>query len=101
METNLHSVWDYYVLASAGLEMTAYAERLRSKARLSNTLHGGPRAWATESCRLIDRRTLYPLAHEMDDEYLNAMRPLAEQRVEQAARRLARLLNEVFASQGR
>jgi len=97
METNLHAVWDYYVLASAGLEMKTYAERLRIKARSPSTFRGSPRAWAAESCRLIDRRALYPSAREMDAGYLNAMRPLAEQRVEQAARRLARLLNEAFA----
>jgi hypothetical protein len=97
METNLHSVWDYYVLASAGLEMKTYAERLQTKARSPIRFHGSPRAWAAESCRLIDRRTLYPSAQEMNAEYLNAMRPLAEQRVEQAARRLAGLLNAAFA----
>jgi hypothetical protein len=97
METNLHSVWDYYVLASSGLEMKAYAERLRTKVRSPIAFHGHSRAWAAESCRLTDHRNIYPSAHEMDSEYLNTMRPLAEQRVEQAARRLAGLLNEAFA----
>jgi hypothetical protein len=35
----------------------------------------------------------------MNAKYLKAMRPLAEKRIVQAADRLARLLNEIFASQ--
>jgi hypothetical protein len=51
-----------------------------------------------ESCKLIDRDAIYPRSHDIDALYLNAMRPLAERRVEQAADRLARLLNEILAS---
>lgn len=98
MGTNLHAVWDYYVLASARLKLAMYAERLAPALRLPRTSQGGPRAWATESCRLIDNRAIYPPVHEMDEAYLNAMRPLAEQRVVRAANHLAQLLNKVFAS---
>lgn len=98
MDTNLHAVWDYYVLASAGLDLPAYARHLAPAMRLPRSSQGGPRSWAAESCRLIDRRTLYPPSHDLDGKYLEAMRPLAEQRVRQAAGRLARLLNEVFAA---
>jgi hypothetical protein len=52
----------------------------------------GPEAWAGESCRLIEARHLYPDKHTMDHDYLDAERPLAEQRVRQAAYRLAQLL---------
>jgi hypothetical protein len=52
----------------------------------------GPEAWAGESCRLIEARHLYPDKHTMDRDYLDAERPLAEQRVRQAAYRLAQLL---------
>ena len=99
MDTNLHAVWDFYVLASAGLDLATYAQRLAPAVHLPRSSQGGPRAWAAESCRLIDRRTLYPPDHDLDEKYLEAMRPLAEQRVRQAAGRLARLLNEVFAAQ--
>jgi S1/P1 Nuclease. len=52
----------------------------------------GPAAWAGESCRLVDARHLYPAAHKMDQAYLDEYRPLAEQRVRQAAYRLAEVL---------
>ena len=98
METQLHSVWDHYVLASAGLMPTEYAARLAPSVRLPWTSQGGPRAWAAESCRLIDRDSIYPPDHDLDQRYLDAMRPLAERRVRQAAGRLAQLLNAVFAN---
>ena len=98
MGTNLHAVWDYYVLASAQLPLGEYANRLGASSRLSGRQRK-PAIWARESCKLIDQRAIYPRSHDMDATYLNAMRPLAEQRVEQAADRLARLLNEIFASQ--
>ena len=95
MGTNLHSIWDYYILAGRGLGLAAYSDRLDAlpwppmpEASLSP-----PLAWAGESCRLIDARNLYPQQHTMDHAYLDAMRPLAEQRVRQAAWRLATLLN--------
>ena len=60
-----------------------------------------PLAWAGESCRLIEARGIYPPddTHTMDSAYLDAMRPLAEQRVRQAAWRLAQLLNQTIGAQ--
>ena len=107
MGTNLHSVWDYYILGEvgvdkpghAGLGMRGYADRL-------DTLPWPPesgavsdaQAWAGESCRLVDARSLYPQGHAMDRTYLDAMRPLAEQRVRQAAWRLAKMLDDTLGT---
>lgn len=99
MQTQLHSVWDHYVLASAGRTPAEYSARLARSVRVPWSSQGGPRGWAIESCRLIDRNSLYPPGHDLDDAYLETMRPLAEARVRLAAGRLARLLNEVFARQ--
>src|SRR3546814_14932367 len=56
--------------------------------------HSAPEAWAGESCRLVDARGLYPAGtHKLDKAYLDEYRPLAEQRVRQAAYRLALVLN--------
>jgi hypothetical protein len=99
MGTNLHSVWDYYILGSRGLDVLAYSDTLD---RLPWPQYPAPSeydvmplAWAGESCRLIDQRGLYPPEdkHNMDHAYLDAMRPLAEQRLRQAAWRLAQLVN--------
>jgi hypothetical protein len=97
MGTNLHAVWDYYVLASAELPLSEYADRLSALPRRPSRQRK-PAIWARESCKLIDESAIYPRSHDMDVTYLNAIRPLAEQRVQQAADRLARLLNEIFAS---
>lgn len=100
MGTNLHSIWDYYILADEGLTLAQYADRLDAlpwpPMDVAPSPVAGivaPAAWAKESCRLLDSRDIYPRGHKMDDAYLDAMRPLAEQRVRQAAWRLARLLN--------
>jgi len=100
MSTNLHAVWDYYVLASANRSLEKYAARLAAS-RQPPTPQSSPAEWARESCELIDQRALYPQSHEMNARYLKAKRPLAEQRVVQAASRLARLLNDIYASQPR
>ncbi len=102
MGTNLHSVWDYYVLAERGLPFAAYADVLDAlpwPPMPSDSMPmSPPKAWAAESCRLIDARQIYPQQHKMDRSYPDAMRPLAEQRVRQAAWRLSVLLNETLGS---
>ena len=95
MGTNLHSVWDYYILASRGLPAKRYAKLLAAQpapATGGNT----PLDWAETSCQLIDQRQLYPAEHKMDRGYLDAMRPLAEQRVREAGLHLAQLLNQTL-----
>ena len=105
MGTNLHSVWDYYILGSRGLDLRQYSDRLDKLPwppyPAPSRYDVMPLAWAGESCRLIDARGLYPPEdkHTMDHAYLDAMRPLAEQRVRQAAWRLAQLLNETIGKQ--
>jgi hypothetical protein len=102
MGTNLHSVWDYYILASRGLDRAAYVNTLDAlpwpPSPAPSRYDVMPLAWSGESCRLIDARSLYPPEdrHTMDHAYLDAHRPLAEQRIRQAAWRLAQLLNETL-----
>lgn len=102
MGTNLHAVWDYYVLAEAGLTLPQYADRLDALPwpPMREAPRSPPLAWAKESCRLIEARQLYPPTHKMDRRYPDAMRPLAEQRVRQAAYRLATMLNDALGSAG-
>ena len=101
MRTNLHAVWDYYVLASAGLTPQQYLVRLQPRLpRLKAAQIGSPLDWVKESCALIDAWRLYPAKHSMDHAYLTRMRPLAERRIEVAAIRLAALLNQALGGQG-
>jgi hypothetical protein len=96
MGTNLHSIWDYYILGTEGLSLQQYSDRLDALPWPPMPADGpqtGPEAWAGESCRLIDARSVYPDGHKMDQSYLDEYRPLAEQRVRQAAWRLAQILD--------
>ena len=103
MGTNLHSVWDFYILGTAGpgsrgLDLRQYADRLDAQPWPPMTTPlSAPHSWAGESCRLVESRDLYPASHKMDHGYLDAHRPLAEQRVRQGAYRLAMLLNTTLA----
>jgi hypothetical protein len=93
--TNLHAVWDYYVLASARLPARQYLVQLQSRMPVLKAGQAGDvLSWARESCALIDSTSLYPLKHVMDHAYLASMRPLAERRIQTAALRLAAVLNE-------
>jgi nuclease S1 len=98
MGTNLHAVWDYYVLATPRLDADAYVERLDAAPWPPKFSAGGPSVWAGESCRLGD--ALYPRTHALDRRYLDAQRPLAEIRIRQAAYRLAQLLDATLATPG-
>jgi hypothetical protein len=107
MGTNLHSIWDYYILGEVGVDkpghpglgLKGYTAKLDAfpwppeEGAVSQ-----PEAWAAESCRLVDARSLYPNGHVLDRTYLDAMRPLAEQRVRQAAWRLAKLLDDTLGA---
>ncbi len=97
MGTNLHAIWDYYIFASEGLDLAAYSNRLDALPwPPMPEILSPPLAWAGESCRLIDARGIYPPQAKMDHAYLDAMRPLAEQRARQAAWRLATVLNRAL-----
>jgi hypothetical protein len=112
--TNLHVVWDSHLLASAGLSRVAYVERLRDlppggaaggegappEAQADADLDvdaDAPLHWARESCALVESRQIYPATRNIGADYLDAHRPLAEQRVRLAASRLAALLNATLA----
>jgi len=97
MGTSLHSIWDYYILGSAGLSLPQYTNRLDALPWPPRPdASTGPTAWAHESCSLIASRHLYPASHKMDRSYLDAERPLAEQRIRQAAWRLSLLLDDAL-----
>ena len=98
MQTNVHSLWDYYVLGSFDGTDAQYADRLHAQGWPARPASLTPAAaWAGESCRTSDRTGLYPADANLDHAYLDAFRPLAEQRVRQGAFRLAHLLDELLA----
>lgn len=100
MGTNLHAVWDYYVLASAQLDRQQYFARLKRRMpdRPAHANRATAMTWARESCALVDSQKLYPDTHTMDQGYLDAKRRFAEGRVVTAAARLAAVLNAALAA---
>jgi hypothetical protein len=101
--TNLHGVWDYWLVRSAGLDNDDYAAHLRSLPLPADPAAGSdnPAAeWAMESCRLIDAQAIYPPSRKITDAYLDQHRPLAEQRIRQAGARLAALINSALDPAG-
>ena len=106
MGTNLHSIWDFYILGATGFTLEQYADRLDAlpwppEGTPDGTTVVAPVAWAFESCNLLDSRDIYPAQHTMTHAYLDAYRPLAEQRVRQGAWRLAQLLNATIGEGAR
>ncbi len=98
MGTNLHAVWDYYILAGANLAEPQYANRLAGMPwPPTASAVDEPATWANESCSVVDALALYPAKHTMDRNYLDAQRPLAERRIRLAGYRLARLLDGALA----
>ncbi len=102
MGTNLHSVWDYYIIARHGMSAHRYADELAARATpdanapTNETAVGDAKDWALESCRIVAAESIYPASHKMDATYLDRMRPLAERRLIQAGHRLAVLLNNAL-----
>ncbi|WP_395684106.1 S1/P1 nuclease [Dokdonella sp.] len=93
--THLHALWDTPVLQARGEGWRRHAARLaRTPLPLA---HGEAAQWAEESCRMTRDAGIYPRAHRLDETYLERMRPLAEQRVREAAARLAALLDRALA----
>ena len=94
--TNLHGVWDYWLLQSAKLDNAGYFDRLRQSPLPADPTLGSdnPAAeWTQESCRLITSASIYPTRRRITHVYLDLHRPTAEARVRQAGARLAALLN--------
>lgn len=105
MGTNLHAVWDYYVVARRGLGTQRYADELAARgapppgAPADETATGGDsKDWAAESCRIIAAESLYPPSHRINNAYLDQMQPIAERRLIQAGHRLATLLNTALSA---
>jgi hypothetical protein len=94
---NLHAVWDSLLLKSAGLRWPDYAARLVNRVKPPADA-GDPAQWAEESCRVVRDGGVYPDGDTIDDEWLARERPIAEERLQQAAARLAAVLEHTLGS---
>jgi len=108
--TNLHTVWDSYLLDHTGLSYTEYVAFLdfASAAEIDDWLRSDYADWAAESMALRD--TVYDLpaadpggVPNLSWDYADRMTPIMERRLLQAGIRLAGVLNRVLGppEQGR
>lgn len=100
--TNLHAVWDYFMLGQTNEPLAMHVDRLRGAGKVDA---GAPFVvaeavrWAETSCRLTDSEAFYPKRPgRLPAGYLERFRPLAEQRVREAAAELALLLEGALAA---
>ncbi len=96
-KTNLHRIWDSTMLDSRHLSTRGYTHRLLREHK-PVIVGGTPAQWAEESCRLDRDGGVYPRGHVIDQAYVERELPVAEQRLRQAAARLAAMLNRDLAN---
>ena len=95
--TNLHSVWDHYLLDSADLGHREWIARLEPLPSAIDT--DAPQRWAEASCAHTNDAGFYPARPgRLPQGYLEHHRPLAEQRIRLAAARLAALLERALSA---
>jgi hypothetical protein len=95
--TNLHSLWDSKLLASAALDESAYLQRLRALPVVVpmpvQVLPPDSADWARQSCAIATQPGVYPPSTKLPEGYADLWRPVAEERLRRAATQLALLLN--------
>jgi len=91
--TNLHALWDQGLIeAPAGGPAQWVARQPDRPAPARDPFE--PASWAEESCRIVAQPWFYPASHRVDDAYVERAEPVLEQRLADAARRLAAVLND-------
>ena len=96
--SNLHKVWDSGMLKTRGLDWQAYAQKLDGEGPVALPPNSAPldnpyAQWAEESCRISAAPGFYPDGHKIDQAYVDAELPVAENQLRIAGRRLAEVLN--------
>jgi nuclease S1 len=98
--TNLHGVWDAVILRGGPKGVSAYVAHLeRGLVQVDTATVAAPvpaAGWALESCQLLRDGGIYPERRRIGTDYLDRFRPLAERRLQQAARRLAELIERAL-----
>lgn len=99
--TNLHSLWDSKLLASAGLDEVAYLQHLRALPVAVPmpvaVLPPDGATWARQSCAIATQPGVYPPSAKLPEGYAATWRPVAEEQLRRAGTQLALLLNATLA----
>lgn len=94
--SNLHSLWDSGLLRNRAGGAEAVMQELKAGQGVQRPSPADSRTaaqWAAESCRLVSAPDFYPEGHKIDAGYAEAHDPALRQRLAEAARRLAGVLN--------
>lgn len=92
--SNLHSVWDSRMLHAWPGGIDALQVEVRMAADKTKALSfSQPKQWAEESCRVVNAPAFYPRRHRLGDAYVQQMAPVVVERLAEASRRLAAVLN--------
>lgn len=97
--TNLHKLWDSTLLDRIEPDAGKLAARLAASSPSARSSIGpaDPVAWAEESCRVVATPGFYP-ARKLPADYEARYRPMVEDRLRLAGRRLAMLLNAALGT---
>jgi nuclease S1 len=98
--SNLHTLWDREIVASAKLGEDRYLQHLLrmplpDAARMDI---GKPIAWTEASCRIVLRDGFYPPRAKIEPAYFTQWRPTADAQMRIAGHRLAAMLNDTLST---
>ena len=98
--SNLHTLWDREIVASAKLGEDRYLRHLQRMPVPGEARVGiaDPAAWAQASCRIVLRDGFYPSRAKIEPAYFTQWRPTADAQLRIAGHRLAVLLNEALST---
>ena len=91
---NLHGFWDSGLLRTHDKDWQGYAKELATRPQPAGASFLSPAVWAEESCKIVRAGGVYPRTHKISKRYVNKQLPVAEERLQQAGQRLAKLLNK-------
>lgn len=99
--SNLHALWDGQLLATAGLDGAAHADKLRQAPHqlapdVGPYSPSAPAVWAEQSCRIVTTPGVYPGKAKLDEAYFQQHLPTVERQAQLGAARLAALLNDAL-----
>lgn len=98
--SNLHTLWDREIVASAKLSEDRYLQHLQRMPlpREARVGIGNPTAWTEASCRIVLRDGFYPLGAKIEPAYFTQWRPTADAQLRIAGHRLAVMLNDALST---
>jgi hypothetical protein len=104
-QSNFHAAWDTGLIQATVWDWGAYVDLIENGWLISPEAHeqgidgGMPRDWAAETHKAAQKVwQLLPSGQPLDDEYYTKVAPILDRQLGVAGLRLARFLNDAFAS---